>query len=264
MSVTDEGVALRVEDLHVAFGERKVLDGFDLEVRRGETLCLLGRSGAGKSVVLRNILGLSRPQRGSIWYDGVDIAAASEESLVTLRQRIGMVFQANALFDSLTVAENVAYGLRQLPPERALSEDEIAARVDECLRLVDLPDVQEQVPAQLSGGMKKRVAIARAVAPRPELLLYDEPTTGLDPATCRVVDDLIVSLADKLGVTSLLVTHDVRTVLVVADRIVILEAGKAAWTGSPAALAAEHPPPEIVAFLGAADRKELTWTNPAS
>jgi phospholipid/cholesterol/gamma-HCH transport system ATP-binding protein len=238
---------LRLEDVHVAFGDHVVLDGFSLEVERGETMCLLGRSGTGKSVMLRLILGLLRPQRGAIWLGDCDVTRASERELIAVRAHIGMVFQAGALFDSLTVGENVGYGLQQ---HGEITDEEIERRVDECLSFVDLLAVKDLLPAALSGGMKKRVAVARAIAPRPELMLYDEPTTGLDPATAGSVDALINSLKRELAVTGLVVTHDIRTVLAVADRIAVLEHGRAAWIGEPDALRSSTPPAPIEAFLG--------------
>lgn len=246
---------LRFVDVSKRFGPRVVLDHFGLEVRRGETLALLGRSGVGKSVTLRLTLGLTRPDAGEITFDGVDVARSPERRLREVRRRIGMVFQGGALFDSLTVAENVAYPLR----EQRWTEARIGARVAECLALVDLPGTEELLPGALSGGMRKRVAVARAIAAAPELLLYDEPTTGLDPATARHVNELIVSLQRRLGETSIVVTHDLDSVFAVADRIALLHEGRVVWLGDTAAARAD-PPPALAWFMG--DRMEEPWRPP--
>ena len=239
---------IRCEGLAKRFGDKVVLDGFDLEVRRGETMALLGRSGTGKSVLLKLLLRLLDPDRGRIWLDGVDVAGLAEAELPAVRRRMGMVFQGSALFDSLTVAENVAYGVVE---HLRWPRDRVRARVAECLALVDLAGTEDLLPGALSGGMKKRVAVARAIAPGPEVLLYDEPTTGLDPATAGHVNRLIRSLEERLGVTSLVVTHDMASVLQVADRLALLEGGRNVYTG-PVALARAAPPPELRRFLGEA------------
>ncbi len=226
------------------FGDKRVLDGFSLEVRHGETMSLLGRSGAGKSVTLKLLLGLLRPDAGRILLAGEDLTRLSERELARARRRMGMVFQGSALFDSLTVADNVAYGLR----ERRRPAAEIRGRVAECLRLVDLPGSEGLLPEALSGGMKKRVAIARAIAASPELILYDEPTGGLDPATAHQVTGLICALRGRLGVTSIVVTHDMDACFEVADRIALLARGRVAWLGDGAE-AREAPPPELLQFL---------------
>lgn len=250
---------LRAENLRKRFGDKVVFDAFDLEVRRGETLALIGRSGAGKSVFLKLVLGLIRPDGGRILLGGIDLVSLGEKELVEVRRRIGMVFQGGALFDSMTVAENVAYGLmeRGLLPRQA-----VRARVAECLALVDLAGTEDLLPGALSGGMRKRVAIARAIAPQPELLLYDEPTTGLDPATAGRIDALIVDLQRRLGVTSIVVTHDMECVKRVSNRITLIEGGRNAWTGETAILlrGRELPPP-LRRFLSA-EEEGLEWKQP--
>ncbi len=248
---------LRFEDVHKRFGPKKVLSGFDLEVQPGETLALLGRSGSGKSVTLKLLLGLIRPDRGRVLAFGQDVAKLSERELSPIRRRIGMVFQAGALFDSLSVAENVAYGLiEHRTTEPALLDQRIA----ECLRMVELPGIEKLLPEQLSGGMRKRVAIARAVASAPEVLLYDEPTTGLDPATAKAVNELIRSLQRKLGVTSVVVTHDMESCFAVADRIALLGDGSTVWIGDVAA-ARDAPPPPLRRFL---EGESDTWSQTAA
>jgi phospholipid/cholesterol/gamma-HCH transport system ATP-binding protein len=245
------------EDVRKVFQGKRVLDGFSLQVRRGETLALLGRSGAGKSVTLKLLLGLTRPDAGHIWVDGDDVAVLPESALSRFRQRVGMIFQGGALFDSLTVAENIAYPLR----ERRVARDKVRERVAECLQLVDLPGTQDLLPEALSGGMKKRVAIARAIAAGPELILYDEPTTGLDPATAHHVVALIRSLQERLGVTSIVVTHDMDTCFQVADRIALLARGRVVWLGESEE-AQDAPPPEMVRFMD--QEGEDPWDRPAA
>ena len=214
------------------FGEQVVLDGVDFDVREGETVALLGASGTGKSVLLKHINGLIRPNTGKIIVDGLDVTTLSREALAELRTRIGYVFQNGALFDSSNVFENIRLGLSDQKHYEDL--DYAAGRVTECLRLVNLaPDVAEKYPAELSGGMKKRVGIARAIAGAPKYLLYDEPTSGLDPVNADVIDDLIKRLDRELGVTSVMVTHDVRGAFRVADRLALLAEGKIVLQGSP-------------------------------
>jgi phospholipid/cholesterol/gamma-HCH transport system ATP-binding protein len=214
------------------FGEQVVLDGVDFDVREGETVALLGASGTGKSVLLKHINGLIRPNTGKIIVDGLDVTTLSREALAELRTRIGYVFQNGALFDSSNVFENIRLGLSN--QEQYEDLDYAGGRVTECLRLVNLaPEVAEKFPAQLSGGMRKRVGIARAIAGAPKYLLYDEPTSGLDPVNADVIDDLIKRLDRELGVTSVMVTHDVRGAFRVADRLALLAEGKIVLQGSP-------------------------------
>jgi phospholipid/cholesterol/gamma-HCH transport system ATP-binding protein len=256
--ITDESAPVaELIDVHKRFGARVVLDGVSLSVRNGETLVLLGRSGTGKSVSLRLLLGLVAPDRGVVRVAGLDVGDVPEAKLIRIRRHVGMVFQHGALFDSMSVEDNVAYGLREhfrWAPAR------VRERVRECLELVDLHNVERLLPAALSGGMRKRVAIARAIATAPEVLLYDEPTTGLDPATTAQVNGLVRTLQRRLGVTSILVTHDLSSAFTVADRMALLEKGKIAWLG-PASEARAAPPEPLARFLGAADDQGDEWKS---
>ena len=229
------------------FGEQVVLDGVDFEVREGETLALLGPSGTGKSVLLKHINGLIRPDAGKVIVDGLEVATLPRKALSELRTRIGYVFQNGALFDSLSVFENVRLGLSD---ESKFNDMEYAERrVAECLKLVNLaPDTAKKFPAQLSGGMRKRVGIARAIAGAPKYLLYDEPTSGLDPVNADIVDELVKRLDHELGVTSIMVTHDVRGAFNVADRIALLSDGKIVLQGTPDEFR-ESEDPKVKAFL---------------
>ena len=229
------------------FGEQVVLDGVDFEVREGETLALLGPSGTGKSVLLKHINGLIRPDAGKVIVDGLEVTTLHRKELSELRTRIGYVFQNGALFDSLSVFENVRLGLSD---ESKFNDMEYAERrVAECLKLVNLaPDTAKKFPAQLSGGMRKRVGIARAIAGAPKYLLYDEPTSGLDPVNADIVDELVKRLDKELGVTSIMVTHDVRGAFNVADRIALLSDGRIVLQGTPDEFR-ESENPKVKAFL---------------
>ncbi len=224
-------MSIQLQEVHKAFGPKRVLKGFTLKVRDGETLAIVGPSGSGKSVLLKHVAGLLRPDSGSVFVDAHSIPDLGRNELTRLRRRIGYVFQFAALFDSMTVAENVGMGLRRMPEWDAKG---IAARVEECLALVDLHGLGDRYPAQLSGGQRKRAGLARAIAPSPKFLLYDEPTTGLDPVTTTVIDRLILRMSDELGVTGLVVTHDMTSAYRVADRITLLHDGRARFTGTPA------------------------------
>jgi phospholipid/cholesterol/gamma-HCH transport system ATP-binding protein len=218
-----------LDDVYKAFGSKKVLNGFSLEVREGETMVIIGYSGTGKSVAIKHIVGLLEPDAGRVFVDGQDVSTLSRRDLYALRGKIGYVFQSAALFDSLTVAENVAMGLIK---QGTLSPHEIDVRVEEALELVDLQGSGPTLPVELSGGMRKRVGIARAIALRPKYLLYDEPTTGLDPVTAAVIDELIIRMRDKLGVTSIVITHDMRSAFSIGTRIAMLYDGKVRWVGT--------------------------------
>lgn len=222
---------IELVEVRRAFGAKQVLKGFSLEVRDGETSAIVGPSGAGKSVLLKHVAGLLRPDSGSVFVDGESVPDLGVRELTRLRRRIGYVFQFAALFDSMTVAENVGMGLRRIP---GWDRKRIATRVSECLALVDLGGMGDRQPAQLSGGQRKRAGLARAIAPSPKFLLYDEPTTGLDPVTTAVIDRLILRMSDELGVTALVVTHDMTSAYRVADRITLLHDGRARFTGTPA------------------------------
>jgi phospholipid/cholesterol/gamma-HCH transport system ATP-binding protein len=218
---------IQFRDLHKAFGAKQVLAGFTLDVPDGETVVIIGYSGTGKSVALKHVVGLLHPDAGDVLVDGRAVSALDRAELAVLRRDIGFVFQFAALFDSMTVANNVALGLVR----RRLSEDEIAERVREALALVDLTGTEDRTPAELSGGMRKRVGIARAIALRPRYILYDEPTTGLDPVTAAVMDELMVRTREHLGVTGLVVTHDMRSAYTVGDRIAMLYEGRVRQVG---------------------------------
>ena len=219
---------IEFQDLYKAFGEKKVLQGLSLEVRDGETVVIIGYSGTGKSVALKHIVGLLHPDAGDVIVDGQAVSTLDRDDLTELRQGIGYVFQFAALFDSMTVAENLALGLRK----RHLDEAEIEDRISEALALVDLSGTGDRLPAELSGGMRKRVGIARAIALRPRYILYDEPTTGLDPVTSAVIDRLMVRTREHLGVTGVVVTHDMRSAYTVGDRIAMLYEGRIRQVGT--------------------------------
>jgi len=220
---------IRLVDVHKAFGAKKVLNGFTLEVNEGETTVIIGYSGSGKSVAIKHIVGLLEPDAGTVFVDGQEVPKLTRRELYYLRSKIGYVFQFAALFDSLTIGENVAMGLRK---QSELDTAEIGQRIDEALRLVDLPNVEDRFPAELSGGMRKRVGIARAIALRPKYILYDEPTTGLDPVTSAVIDQLMIRMRDTLGVTSVVITHDMRSAYTVGSRIAMLYEGRVRQVGS--------------------------------
>jgi len=213
---------IQFQDLHKAFDGKQVLTGFTLDVKDGETLVIIGYSGSGKSVALKHVVGLLHPDAGDVTVDGRAVSTLDRPSLAALRREIGFVFQFAALFDSLNVADNVRLGLER----RGLPADEMAERVREALALVDLTGTDDRYPAELSGGMRKRVGIARAIALRPRYMLYDEPTTGLDPVTSAVMDRLMVRTREHLGVTGVVVTHDMRSAYTVGDRIAMLYEGR--------------------------------------
>ncbi len=220
---------IRLVDVHKAFGPKRVLEGFTLDVAEGETMVIIGGSGTGKSVAIKHIVGLLEPDTGTVWVDGKEVPRLTRNELYELRAKIGYVFQFAALFDSMSIGDNVAMGLRK---EHKLPESEIATRVTESLALVDLPGVESTYPAELSGGMRKRVGIARAIARRPKYILYDEPTTGLDPVTSAVIDQLMVRTRERLGVTSIVITHDMRSAYTVGSRIAMLYEGKVRQVGT--------------------------------
>ncbi|MCB0407229.1 MAG: ABC transporter ATP-binding protein [Bdellovibrionales bacterium] len=222
------------------FGERTILKGVSFAVKEGEILFILGTSGTGKSVLLKNIVGLLRPTSGEIWIDGEEVSQLTEEQYFPVRKKCGMVFQHPALFDSLTIFENVAFGLRRHYPE--MNEDEIIQKVRKSLLLVGLKEVEEKMPAQLSYGMQKRVSLARTVAIDPRILLFDEPTTGLDPVTTNAVNQLIKNLSNELKTTSLVVSHDMQCALDIADRVIVLDQGNIIEQGTPEDLKkSQHP-----------------------
>ena len=222
---------LRFVAIEKAFGPNKVLRGVSLDVARGETVVVLGGSGSGKTVLLRHAVGLFQPDAGQVFVEAVEISKLSEEQLQETRKKVGMLFQSGALFDSMTVLDNVAFALHE---HTDWDEGTILARVEEVLRLVELDGVLELMPSTLSGGMRKRVALARAIALAPQAILYDEPTTGLDPITANTINHLIRSLQARLGVTSIVVTHDIQSAFTVGDRIAFLHEGRILFHGTTA------------------------------
>lgn len=220
---------IRLVNVHKAFGPKEVLSGFSLDVLEGETMVIIGYSGTGKSVAIKHIVGLLDPDEGEVWVDNQRVDELPRSELYKLRSKIGYVFQFAALFDSLTIGENVAMGLRK---SANLSEAEIRTRTLEALELVDLPGVESRFPAELSGGMRKRVGIARAIALRPKYILYDEPTTGLDPVTSAVINELMIRMREKLGVTSIVITHDMTSAFSVGSRIAMLYEGTVRQVGT--------------------------------
>lgn len=221
---------IEIKDIHKTFAQNEVLRGVNLTIQKGETMVIIGRSGCGKSVLLKHIIGLLKPDQGRILVDGEDITSYNDNELNKLRKRFGMLFQASALFDSMTVDENVGLGLRE---HTNFPETEIKKKVTKTLKLVGLSGIEEKKPAELSGGMKKRVGLARAIAMDPEYVLYDEPTTGVDPIMGDVINQLIVSCRNALSITSIAVTHDIVSAHKIADRIAMLYEGKIIFIGTP-------------------------------
>lgn len=221
---------IEIKDVFKNFGENRVLRGVDLTIKKGETMVILGRSGCGKSVMLKLIMGLLKPDSGQIFVNGDEITSFKDNRLNKLRQKFGMLFQGAALFDSMTVDGNVGLALRE---HTHLKEEEIARKVKNKLKLVGLTGVENLKPAELSGGMKKRVGLARAIAMDPEYVLYDEPTTGLDPIMADVINELIICLRNSLSITSIAVTHDIVSAYKIADRIAMLYEGRIVFIGTP-------------------------------
>jgi phospholipid/cholesterol/gamma-HCH transport system ATP-binding protein len=230
---------LEVRALEKRLGSQHVLRGIDLAVRRGETCVVLGRSGCGKSVLLKHLIGLLRPSAGQVFVDGEDITALPERQLLAVRRKVGMLFQSAALFDSMTVEQNLAFPLRE---QGLRDEAEIRARVTEALDMVELLGSEQKMPDKLSGGMRKRVGLARTIVGRPHCILYDEPTTGLDPITTDSINHLIRRLQRRLHVTSIVVTHDMKTAFHCADDVVFLHEGRVYFHGPVAALRASTDP----------------------
>lgn len=234
-------------DLHKAYGVKHVLRGVNLKVYRGEVLVILGGSGTGKSVTIRHMLGLEAPDGGRVLVEDEDITDLPEEELYRVRKKFGMLFQSGALFDSMTVFENIAFPLRE---HTEMAEEEIARAVREKLGLVNLPGTEQLMPVDLSGGMRKRVGLARSIVLDPKMILYDEPTTGLDPITSQKINELIIDLQTKLNVTSVVVTHDIQSAFSVGDRIAFLNKGVFEWIGTMEE-AREGPHPLLREFLKA-------------
>ncbi|MDX1495025.1 MAG: ABC transporter ATP-binding protein [Longimicrobiales bacterium] len=232
-------MSIELVDIHKSFGDKEVLKGFSLTIQDGQTTSILGASGSGKSVTLKHIIGLLKPDRGEVWVDGENVSRLDQASIYRIRRKVGFVFQFAALFDSMTIADNVAMGLRRM---EAFSDDEIRDRVEDCLERVDLAGYGDRHPAELSGGQRKRVGFARAIATEPKYLLYDEPTTGLDPITKAVIDQLIMKMADDLGVTGVVITHDMDSAFKISDRIAMLHEGKNRIEGTPDEIRATDDP----------------------
>lgn len=240
---------VQLRDVHMGFGALRVFEGLNLDVYPGEILTIIGGSGSGKSVLLKLILRLLQQQSGTVRVDGEDISAYDEGRMLPVRRKVGMVFQNGALFDSLTVYENIAYPLR----ERGMDDDAfISQRVGEVLEMVGLPGIEPKLPAELSGGMRKRVALARAIAEAPKVLLYDEPTTGLDPINVRRVSELILSLNRRLDVTSIVVTHDLASAYMISDRLAMVAERRIIAVG-PTEELRHSADPQVRDFLSAMD-----------
>lgn len=248
-----------LEDLHKSFGPLTVLDGLDLSVRRGESMVVIGGSGVGKSVLIKHIIGLVRPDAGRVVVDGVDLATLGSRELTGFRRRFGMAFQEGALFDSMTVAENVGFALGRLTD---LSRAAIRERVEECLRLVRLEGVGDKLPAELSGGMRRRVGFARAIAHEPEILLFDEPTTGLDPVITALVDEVIIDLSENLHTTTITITHDMTSAFRIADRLGLLSAGRIVALAPPEEFRRLEDP-RVQQFIHGRAEGPLTETAPS-
>jgi phospholipid/cholesterol/gamma-HCH transport system ATP-binding protein len=247
---------IEVRAIEKSFGRQRVLDGVTLKIETGEAVAIIGRSGCGKSILLKHLIGLLQPDRGEVWVAGENLAQMNERQLLKVRRRFGMLFQSAALFDSLTVFENIAFPLRRLGN---YSEAEIKERVEDALEMVDLPGAGVKKPAQLSGGMRKRVGLARAIVYRPEIVLYDEPTTGLDPVVSDSIDHLIVRVCERLKVTTVVVTHDMRSVRTIARRVMMLHQGKI-YADGPQELFFQSNDPIIHRFVnGISDPKEIDF-----
>jgi phospholipid/cholesterol/gamma-HCH transport system ATP-binding protein len=221
---------IEVRDLKKSFGTQQVLDGVNFRIEKGESVVIIGRSGGGKSVLLKLLIGLNKPDAGQVLIEDKDIVCMDERALLDVRRNFGMLFQGAALFDSMTVAENVGFAFRR---NRELSAKEIAHKVTEALEVVDLPGTENKKPSELSGGMKKRVGLARAIVYQPQIVLYDEPTTGLDPIVSDSIDQLIIRVRDRLKVTTVVVTHEMRSARRVGQRILMLHDKKIHFSGTP-------------------------------
>ena len=239
--------------LKKSFGPQRVLDGVDLRVEKGESVVIIGRSGGGKSILLKHLIGLLSPEEGDVLIEGESIARMNERQLLVVRRKFGMLFQGAALFDSLTVAENVAFVLQR---EGRLTESEIGKKVDEALAMVDLGGTQDKKPAELSGGMRKRVGLARAIIYQPQIVLYDEPTTGLDPIVADSIDQLIVRVRERLEVTTVAVTHDMRSARRIGQRILMQHQGRIHFSGTPEEIFQSKDPVVYRFVNGVSDPKE--------
>ncbi len=240
-----------VQGLTKSFGDLAVLRGVDLQVERGELVTIMGDSGSGKSLLFKLMLGLREPDAGRLIFDGKDMTGAPESEWLTVRRRIGIAFQEPALFDSMSVFDNIAYGIRE---QSLLPEDAIPRRVSETLAAVGLPGIEEMAPASLSGGMQKRVGIARAIAMRPEMVIYDEPTEGLDPINVTRVNRLMLALRERFAVTTVVATHNMRSAFETSDRLILLHEGQAVLTGTPKDFR-ESSDPRLADFVRASEMR---------
>lgn len=244
---------IEVRDLKLNFGPNVILNGVSLKIEKGESVVIIGRSGGGKSVLLKNLIGLLKPDSGEVKIDGETISSMNERELLRVRKKFGMLFQSAALFDSMTVAENISFPLRR---NHKLSEQEMERKVAEALQMVDLPGTESRKPSELSGGMRKRVGLARAIIYQPEIVLYDEPTTGLDPIMSDGIDQLIMRVRDHLKVTTVVVTHDMRSARRVGNRILMLHEKQIYAAGTPDEIFASNDP-VIRRFIdGVSDRQQ--------
>ena len=247
---------IEVRNLEKSFGTQKVLDGVNLRIETGESVVIIGRSGGGKSVLLKHIIGLLQPDAGEVLIDGENIEPMNERELLRVRSKFGMLFQGAALFDSMTVAENIGFPFRR---NKKMTQAEIDCKVGEALEVVELPGTQNKKPSELSGGMRKRVGLARAIVYRPQIVLYDEPTTGLDPIVSDTIDRLILRVRDRLKVTSVVVTHDMRSARRVGQRILMLHEKKIYAAGSPDEIFNSKDPIVRRFIDGVSDLKEIEF-----
>ena len=245
---------IEVRDLKKSFGTHSILDGVSFRIEKGESVVIIGRSGGGKSVLLKLLIGLLQPDTGQVLIEGENIVPMNERELLHVRRKFGMLFQSAALFDSMTVAENVGFAFRR---ERSLPEEEVRRKVAEVLEMVDLPGTEDKKPSELSGGMKKRVGLARAIIYHPQIVLYDEPTTGLDPIVSDSIDQLILRVRDRLDVTTVVVTHDMRSTRRLGQRIMMLHNQKIYATGTPDEIFNSQDPVVRQFVEGVSDPKDL-------
>jgi phospholipid/cholesterol/gamma-HCH transport system ATP-binding protein len=247
---------IQVRDLHKSFGAQKVLSGVSFTIGESESVVIIGRSGCGKSVLLKHLIGLLRADSGQVTIDGEEISNLPERQLLEVRRKFGMLFQSAALFDSLNVEENIAFVLRR---EHKLSDAEVRERVEEVLEMVELQGIQKKKPSELSGGMRKRVGLARAIIYKPEILLYDEPTTGLDPVVSDSIDNLIIRVRERLKITTVVVTHDTRSMRRVAQKILMMVNGKIYADGPPDEIFSSQDPVIHRFVNGISDPKEMLF-----
>lgn len=247
---------IEVRELKKSFGGHKVLDGVSFRIESGEAVVVIGRSGCGKSVLLKHLIGLIRPDSGEVIIDDERIDTLDERRLLLVRRKFGMLFQSAALFDSMSVAENIGFLLRR---EHECSESEIREKIAEVLEMVELPGIQDKKPSELSGGMRKRVGLARAIIYKPEILLYDEPTTGLDPVVSDSIDQLIIRVRERLKITTVVVTHDTRSMRRVGQRILMMVNGKIYAAGPPEEIFSSEDPVIHRFVNGISDSKEMSF-----